>query len=190
MRIAIANFSHESNTFAAKPTRLEDFEIYRGQAMIDHYAPTFHEIAGYIAGAEEYDFDLHATLGANATPSGTVTREAYETITGEILANLRAANADFDAALAMDPNEPEAWLNKAVGHAKFGRSIDALPLAEKALALNTRRPALAYFVRAMALEDGGNIVGAYRDLRRARALEPKWKEPAIELRRFQVRQAG
>lgn len=105
-------------------------------------------------------------------------------------ANLRAADADFDAALAMDPNEAEAWLNKAVGHAKFGRTTDALPLAEKALSLNTRRPALAYFVRAMALEDSGNIVGAYRDLRRARALEPKWKEPAIELRRFQVRQAG
>lgn len=105
-------------------------------------------------------------------------------------ANLRAANADFNAALAMDPNEPEAWLNKAIGHAKFGRTIDALPLAEKALALNTRRPALAYFVRAMALEDSGNIVGAYRDLRRARSLEPKWKEPEIELRRFRVRQEG
>lgn len=105
-------------------------------------------------------------------------------------ANLPAANADFDAALAMDPNEPEAWLNKAVGHAKFGRSTDALPMVQKALDLNTRRPALAYFVRAMALEDSGNIVGAYRDLRRARALEPKWKEPEIELRRFQVRQQG
>jgi len=105
-------------------------------------------------------------------------------------ADLRAANADFDAALAMDPNEPEAWLNKAVGHAKFGKSVEALPMVQKALDLNTRRPALAYFVRAMALEDSGNIVGAYRDLRRARALEPKWKEPEIELRRFQVRQQG
>lgn len=105
-------------------------------------------------------------------------------------ANLRAANSDFDAALAMDPNEPEAWLNKAVGHAKFGRTTDALPLVEKALQLNTRRPALAYFVRAMALEDSGNLVGAYRDLRRAQALEPNWKEPEIELRRFQVRQQG
>ena len=105
-------------------------------------------------------------------------------------ANLRAADADFDAALAMDPNEPEAWLNKAVGHAKFGRTVDALPLVQKALDLNTRRPALAYFVRAMALEDSGNLVGAYRDLRRARSLEPKWKEPEIELRRFQVRQQG
>lgn len=96
------------------------------------------------------------------------------------------ANADFDAALALDPNEPEAWLNKAVVHARFGRPIDAMPLVQKALDLNTRRPALAYFVRAMALEDSGNIAAAYHDLKRAEQLEPKWSEPKIELRRFRV----
>jgi microcystin degradation protein MlrC len=99
MRIAIANFSHESNTFAATPTTRSDFSRWRGQAMIDHYAPTFHEVAGFIAGAEEYDFDLHPTLGANATPSGTVTREAYEAITGEILDNLRVARGQIDGLL-------------------------------------------------------------------------------------------
>jgi len=102
--------------------------------------------------------------------------------------NPGAANADFDAAIAINPGEPEAWLNKAVGHARFGRSVDALPFVQKALELNTRRPALAYFVRAMALEDSGNVGGAYHDLKRARQLEPKWAEPEIELRRFQVRQ--
>nr|BAG82725.1 hypothetical protein [uncultured bacterium] len=99
MRIAIAGFSHESNTFAAKPTTPADFSTHRGQAMIEHYAPTFHEIAGYIAGSEEYDFDLAPTLGANATPSGTVTREAYETIVGEILAQLEAQKGQIDGLL-------------------------------------------------------------------------------------------
>lgn len=98
MRIAIANFSHESNTFAAKPTTLDDFGIYRGDAMVAHYAPTFHEVAGYIAGSEEFDFDLYPTIGANATPSGTVTAEAYETIVGELLDSLRNAQ-DVDGLL-------------------------------------------------------------------------------------------
>ncbi|HVF36747.1 MAG TPA: tetratricopeptide repeat protein [Sphingomicrobium sp.] len=102
--------------------------------------------------------------------------------------NLREANADFDAALRLDQAEPEAWLNKAIVHARFGNATNALPLVQKALQLKTRRPALAYFVRAMALEDSGNIPGAYRDLRRAQALEPGWKEPEIELRRFKVGQ--
>lgn len=97
------------------------------------------------------------------------------------------ATADFDAALALDPNQAEAWLNKAVVHARFGRPVDAMPLVQKALDLKTRRPALAYFVRALALEDSGNIAGAYQDLKRAQRLEPRWKEPKIELRRFQVR---
>ena len=101
MRIAIAGFAHESNTFAAKPTVLEDFEIYRGQAMIDHYAPTFHEIAGYIAGAEEYDFDLHPTVGANATPAGQLTRATYEAIVGEVLDALRQAGPVDGILLAL-----------------------------------------------------------------------------------------
>lgn len=102
--------------------------------------------------------------------------------------SLGEANADFDAALALNPGQAEAWLNKAVLNARFGRSVDALPLVEKALELKTSRPALAYFVRAMAHEDSGNVAAAYHDLQRARALEPKWSEPAIELKRFKVRQ--
>lgn len=101
--------------------------------------------------------------------------------------NLRQADADFDAALAIEPGQAEAWLNKAILHVQSGRSKAAIPLAERALQLNTRRPAMAYFVRALANEDGGNVAAAYRDLQRARKLDPKWNEPAIELRRFAVR---
>lgn len=91
MRIGIANFSHESNTFAADPTPLDAFRIYRGQAVIEHYTHTFHEVAGYIAGAEEYDFELAPLFSANATPAGPLTPEAYETLVGELLDSIRAA---------------------------------------------------------------------------------------------------
>lgn len=98
----------------------------------------------------------------------------------------RQANADFDAALALNPNQAEAWLNKAIVHARFGRPVDAMPMVQKALDLKTRRAALAYFVRAMANEDSGNIRAAYNDLKQAQALDPGWSEPKIELRRFKV----
>lgn len=107
-----------------------------------------------------------------------------------IRSDVRSANADFDSALAIDPQHAEAWLNKAVAHARFGKSSDAMPFVVKALELGTRKPALAYFVRAMANEDRGDMLAAYRDLKRAQALDPKWKEPEIELRRFQVRSSG
>lgn len=102
--------------------------------------------------------------------------------------NLVAATSDFDSALRLDPRQPEAWLNKAVLLVRHGKSADALPLVTKALEYRTSKPALAYFVRAVAYEDSGDIAAAYRDLQRAQALEPKWKEPAIELKRFKVRQ--
>ncbi len=90
MRIVTASLIHESNTFAATPTALNDFRIWRGDEMIAHYADTFHEVAGFIAGAAEYDFDLLPTLAADATPAGPVTREAFETLTSELLERLRA----------------------------------------------------------------------------------------------------
>jgi Tfp pilus assembly protein PilF len=60
-----------------------------------------------------------------------------------IRGNVKQAGADFDAALALDPTEPDAWLNKAVLVARYGKSTDAMPFVSKALELKTRRPALA-----------------------------------------------
>lgn len=100
----------------------------------------------------------------------------------------RDAVADFDRALALDPAEPDAWLNKAVVTVQYGKGVEALPMIQKALELNTRRPALAYYVRGIVEERRGNVRAAYNDFRRAQQLEPGWKEPRIELARYQVRQ--
>ncbi len=99
MRIAIAGFMHESNTFAADPTTLEQFHIFRGADVVEHYRPTFHEVAGYIKGADDYDFELHPLIGADATPAGPLTRATYETIIGELLDGVRAALPHVDGML-------------------------------------------------------------------------------------------
>ena len=100
--------------------------------------------------------------------------------------NLRAAGADFDAALRIDPRQPEAWLNKAIMQVRHGKAAPAMPFVAHALEYGTKRPSLAYFVRAMAYEDDGNLRAAYNDLQRARDLDPDWDQPAIELRRYRV----
>ena len=102
--------------------------------------------------------------------------------------DVKSANADFDAALQIDPRQPEAWLNKAVAHARFGKSTDALPLVAKALkmALANRRWPISW--ERWAMRTAANISAAYHDLQRARQLDPKWDEPRIELQRFQVHQ--
>lgn len=101
--------------------------------------------------------------------------------------NVAAANADYDQALALDPNEAEVWLNKGMAELKARRSQSAESMFEKALALKTVRPALAYYGRAAVNEDMGNLRQAYVDLRRAQMLEPSWSVPAEELKRFVVR---
>jgi tetratricopeptide (TPR) repeat protein len=105
-----------------------------------------------------------------------------------LIGNLAAANRDYDEALAMDPNQAEAWLNKGMVALKADDSRAAAPMFEKALALRTARPALAYYGRAIANEDVGNLSQAYADLQRARDLDPRWPLPAEELKRYVVRQ--
>ena len=108
-----------------------------------------------------------------------------------ILRRMRAdapgAKADFDAALALDPNQPEAWLNRGVLLFNQGATNEALQMFERAIALKTRAPALAYFGRGLANEERGDVRAAYADLRRAQALKPGWTQPAQELARYQLR---
>ena len=91
MRIATASFSHESNSFYSQPTQLEDFGGCEGADVISQYAGTFHEIAGYIAGAEEFGYELYPLLATSATPGGPVTADTYEHFVGRILSGLEAA---------------------------------------------------------------------------------------------------
>ena len=91
MRIAIAGFSHESNSFYSQPTQLEDFGGCEGVDLIGQYEGTFHEIAGYIAGAEQFGYELYPLLATSATPGGPVTADTYEHFVGHILSGLEAA---------------------------------------------------------------------------------------------------
>ena len=102
---------------------------------------------------------------------------------GDIAASLK----DFDRAIALDPNQPEAYLNKAAALYRDGQTRAALPLFSVALEKKTRRPELAYYGRAVAHEDLGNVALAYHDYRRAIEANPHWAAPRAELARFLVR---
>jgi len=91
MRIGIASLSHESNTFASFPTTYEDFRFVRGQEIIEQYRPTFHEVGGFIAGAEANGYEIVPLMGAVATPAGAVEAETYESLLDELLGLIRDA---------------------------------------------------------------------------------------------------
>jgi len=94
--------------------------------------------------------------------------------------------ADFDRAMAIDPNQAEAYLNKGAALIARNDMEGALPLFTVALERRTNRPAIAHFGRAIANETLGNVAAAYHDYRRASELDPDWADPRTELRRFRL----
>ena len=99
------------------------------------------------------------------------------------------AIGDFDAAIALDPEQPEAYLNKGAAMIRRHDPAGAVQLFTVALEHNTSRPAVAHYGRAVANEAMGNINAAYQDFRRAQELAPNWREPGLELARFRVVEA-
>jgi len=100
--------------------------------------------------------------------------------------NAAYAVHDFDDAIAMDPLQAEAWLDKAVALMNAGNSAAAIDLADRALKLRTQKPALAYYVRGLAYEQQGQLQSAYASLKTAQQLDPNWNEPRDELSRYRI----
>ena len=100
-----------------------------------------------------------------------------------------AALADYDRALEIDEEEPEAYLNKGLALLRRDGAAqdELLPLFNAAIEYGTSEPAIAYYVRAIVYEEIGDVPAAYYDLRRAQEADPGWEVPARELERFVVR---
>lgn len=103
------------------------------------------------------------------------------------LGDLDGAVADFDQAIARDPDQAEAYLNKGMAFIKLEEEAAAVPLFTAAIEKKTRKPAIAYFGRAVAHELTGEIRQAYFDYKQASLIDPKWRVPKQELSRFTVR---
>ncbi len=91
MRIAIAGFMHESNTFNPLHTDRAAFaaqSLTFGPALLDEWRDAHHEIGGFIEAAAVEGFEPVPILMAWATPSGPVTDAAFEEITARLTEEL------------------------------------------------------------------------------------------------------
>lgn len=100
VRIAVAGFLHETNTFAPTPADLASFvagggyiPLSRGEALPVAAAGVNLGISGALSVAGRRGWDLVPVLWAGAIPSAAVTRDAYELIAGEIVEGLAGAGS-------------------------------------------------------------------------------------------------
>jgi microcystin degradation protein MlrC len=109
MRIFIAGFQHETNTFAPS---LADWAAFhaghtfpayrRGDALIASFQGINIPIGGFMAAAQEYGWQLVPSVWAGATPSSYVTQDAFERISADLLEDLRAALKEGVDAIYLD----------------------------------------------------------------------------------------
>jgi microcystin degradation protein MlrC len=97
MRIAIAGFMHESNTFCPIPTGKAAFEAQSftfGPALLVEWREAHHEVGGFLEAAPIEGFDPVPIGMAWAIPSGMVTREVFEEVIGRLIEGIQAQPSD------------------------------------------------------------------------------------------------
>jgi microcystin degradation protein MlrC len=97
MRIAIAGFMHESNTFNPLLTDRAAFVAHSltiGAALLDEWRDAHHEVGGFIEAARVEGFEAVPLLMAWATPSGPVTDAVFDEITARLGDLLRETRPD------------------------------------------------------------------------------------------------
>ncbi|MEX2425848.1 MAG: M81 family metallopeptidase [Thermomicrobiaceae bacterium] len=95
LRIATGGISQETNTFQWEPTSLQDFQqgssaIHRGNGIFD-LEGTGTIYGGIIAEAKKHGVELIPTTFGRAVPGGRVSKEAFETMAGEIAEGIKNA---------------------------------------------------------------------------------------------------
>jgi microcystin degradation protein MlrC len=92
MRVALLGIVHESNTFAEGLTGLDQFRNGHwrfGEEIITEYSNAFHEVGGMIEAMREENIQIIPIMYAEATPGGTVTKEAFEHLMREMFGELK-----------------------------------------------------------------------------------------------------
>jgi microcystin degradation protein MlrC len=100
MRVLVAGFQHETNTFAPSKADWAAFEagagyppVTHGAAMLDAMGAGSLPVAGFVHAAHARGWTLLPSIWAGAMPSAHVTRDAFERIAGTIVDDAKRALA-------------------------------------------------------------------------------------------------
>jgi len=101
MRVITGTISHETNVYSTIITDLEEFskrKLLYDDDVLKEFKGTKSPVGGIIDGCNRYGFELIPTLFASATPSGTITGDAFDILLNSILDRVKETD-NIDAAL-------------------------------------------------------------------------------------------
>lgn len=97
-----------------------------------------------------------------------------------------AALADYALSKRLRPETGATWLNEGAAYIFKKDYNAALVSLEKAIELNSQDLYAAYYNRAIAREQTGDVEGAYFDFVKSKELNPDYAPTDRQLSRFQV----
>lgn len=102
MRIATLGLNHESNTYSPVPASLDKWLAagpIEGDDFIKNFATSQATVGGYLEAADaDPDVEIVPLIFYRLTPMNAITEEAFETMVGRLLADLRE-QGPWDAVL-------------------------------------------------------------------------------------------
>lgn len=96
------------------------------------------------------------------------------------------ALSDYDRAINVNDTLGAAYLNMGAAMIFQRRFEEALVPLDRSIELETQDLYAAYYNRAIAKEQSGDIAGAYADFQTSSELRPEWDLPQRQLDRFTV----
>jgi microcystin degradation protein MlrC len=101
MRVLVAGYKHETNTFALDKASWQAFErgemlpaAVRGERMLETMARVLMPATGFLRCARSQGWEIIPSLWCGAVPSSYVTTDAFERICGEICNDVRVSAPD------------------------------------------------------------------------------------------------
>ncbi|MEM5517380.1 tetratricopeptide repeat protein [Henriciella sp. AS95] len=98
------------------------------------------------------------------------------------------ALSDYSRAVDLKPELGAAYLNEGAAHIYRKDFAAALSPLNRAIELDSTDIFAAYYNRAIAREQTGDVSGAYYDFQKALELKPGWELAERQLSRFTIKQ--
>ena len=98
----------------------------------------------------------------------------------------QAARKQYEKAIAMTPDLPEAYINNSAALIYMGEYRAAVTAIDKSIELGTTKMPEALFNRAMAYDHLKNYNRAYTDLKKALEIRPDWAPALAAIDNYEV----